>query len=232
MKKAGLIIFILTLAAGVIVSNILSFGETSRSFVNFSINGKVAGSGKVATEQRAVSDFSGINTSGVFQVEVTAQKDFSVEIEADDNLLPLIKTEVSGGILTLGTEKAISSPNPIRVRISAPDIETLRVSGASKVSVNDLSNEKLQIDSSGASKISVAGETADLIVDVSGASKIDAQNLKSENAFVDASGASHVSLLAVNELRTDASGASKIVYSGSPANLIKKTSGASSVVEK
>ena len=232
MKKVGLIIFISALAIGVILANVFSFGKTTARFFNFSIGDKVCGSGNTASEKRDVADFQAIDVGGVFQVEITAQKDFDVEIEADDNLLPLIKTEVRGGVLRLETEKSISSKNPIRVRISAPDIQNLEVSGASKVSIANLSNENLEIDSSGASKVTVAGETANLIVDVSGASKIDAENLQTENASIEASGASAVSVYATNELKADASGASSIVYQGSPKNFSNKTSGASSVRQK
>ncbi|MDQ3131937.1 MAG: DUF2807 domain-containing protein [Acidobacteriota bacterium] len=232
MKKVGLIIFILALTLGLIFANVFSFGKMTTKFFNFSINEGVSGSGNLATEKRDVTNFQEIEVGGVFEVEIVAQKDFSVEIEADDNLLYLIKTEVSGGVLRLETEKIISTKNAIRVRISAPNIENLNVSGASKVSLANLKNENLQIDSSGATKITVAGETENLTVDVSGASKIDAENLKSENASIDASGASKVSVFVANELKSDASGASSIIYSGSPKNLLKKTSGVSSIKEK
>ena len=100
------------------------------------------------------------------------------------------------------------------------------------VTLNDLKNIGLSVDASGASKIKITGETAKLTVDVSGATKVDAENLTAENASVEASGASHVSVNVTGRLRTDASGASKIVYTGSPANVEKKTSGASSVSSK
>lgn len=232
MKKIGFLIFILALIVGVGLANIFSFGKFTGRIFNFSCNSSVSGSGNSATEKRDVSDFRGINVGGVFLVETSAGKDFSVEVEADDNLLPLIKTEVRGGTLRLETEKKISSKNPIIVRISAPDIENLNVSGASKVSIENISNENLTIDASGASKVSVAGESANLVIDVSGASKIAAENLKAENVAVDASGASSVEIFAANELKTDASGASNIVYQGNPKNLIKKISGASSVRQK
>ncbi|HEX8286424.1 MAG TPA: head GIN domain-containing protein [Pyrinomonadaceae bacterium] len=232
MKKVGFIIFVTALAAGVIFANIFSFGKTTAKFFNVSINSGVSGSGNIVSEKREITDFQAINVGGVFQVEVTAQKDFSVEIEADDNLLPLIKTKVSGGVLELSTEKRISAKNPIIVRISAPSIENLEVSGASKVSLADLNNENLQIEANGASKVTAQGKTANLILDVSGASKIEAENLLSENASVDASGASTAKVYTTNELKTDACGASSIIYSGSPKNITKKTSGASSVKEK
>lgn len=232
MKKIGLLIFISALIVGVCLANVFSFGKLTVRIFNFSVNYGVSGSGNVASEKRDLANFKAIKVSGVIQVEASAGKDFSIEVEADDNLLPLIETEVISGVLCLKTEESISTENPIHVRITAPNIESLEISDASKVSLENVGNENLQIDASGASKIAVAGATANLIIDVSGASKIDAENLQIESATVDASGASGVKVSAANELRADASGASNIAYAGNPKNLIKKTSGASSVRQK
>lgn len=233
MKKVGIIIFITALAIGIVVSNVFSFGKANYKFFNFSIGwGGVKGSGNAAAEKRDVAGFTGVDASGVFQVEVVAGKEFSVEVNADDNLLPMIKTEVRGGVLHLESTERISPKVPLLVRISAPDIESLDSSGASKISLTGVKNSALSVDSSGASKINIEGSTGTLTIDVSGASNIDAASLQAENANVDASGASHVSVNASNEVRADASGACKISYTGSPKNVIKKTSGASRVDQK
>ncbi len=232
MKKIGIIVFIAAIVLGVLVSSFFSFGRVSGKVFNFSFNKSVKGSGNIATETRDISGFKGIDVSGVFQVEITAQKEFAVEIEADDNLLPLIKTEVRDGILRIETRERLKSENGLKIRISAPDIDHIDASGVSKVNLSAVKNNELHVDTSGASKINISGETAKFTVEVSGASSIDAENLKAENANIDASGASHVSVFATGELKSDASGASKIVYSGSPKNIEKKTSGASSVREK
>ena len=233
MKKIKIIIFIIALFIGVIFANIFSFGQTSARFFKFNVNlGSEQGSGNVVKVRRDVADFTQVDVSNAIQVEITAQKDFSVEVEGDDNLLQFVKIEVSGDVLRIKTEKKYNSKNPIIVRISAPNIEDLDVSGASKVNLTNLNNESLQIHSSGASKIKVEGTTENLEIETSGASKIDTENLKSENASVDASGASSVSVSVSNDLKVDASGASNISYIGTPVNLERKTSGASSVKQK
>lgn len=234
MKKIGLILFITALVIGVVVANAFSFGKISApGFFNFNISWKgVRGSGNAASEKRELTGFKSVDVSGALQVEIAAGKDFSVEIDADDNLLPLVKTEVSGSTLKLWTEGRISPKSPMRIRISAPDIDGLETSGASKIAIGGVKNSALAINSSGASKIEVEGSTGTVTVDVSGASSIDASNLTAENATVDASGASKVSVNASNEVKADASGASKISYSGSPKNLVKKTSGASKVEQR
>jgi len=233
MKKIGIMIFVVALVIGLVVSNLFSFGRTSVKVFNFSLGfGGVKGSGNVATDKRGVSGFKAVEVGGVFQVEITAQKDFAVEVEADDNLLPLIKTEVHDGVLSIETEQRIKSSSPIRVRVYAPNIDSLDVSGVVNVTVNDLKNSGLNVEGSGASKIKISGVTDKLTVGVSGATKVDAESLTAVDASVDGSGASHVNVNVTGELRADLSGASKVTYSGTPSHIEKNTSGAGSVSQK
>jgi hypothetical protein len=229
MKKVGIIIFAVALIVGVALANLFSFGRTTARLFNFSVNlGGISGSGNIVTEKRDVSGFTSVEAGGIFKVEITAGRDFAVEVEADDNLLPVIKTEVSGGVLKIASDRHIRSHGPIVIRVSAPDIDGVEATGASTVSVANLNNREFSIDSSGASKVSAAGETGKLTLDISGASKVDASGLKAADANIDASGASHVEVNAVENLFIDASGASRVTYSGNPVNVEKKTSGASS----
>jgi hypothetical protein len=113
-----------------------------------------------------------------------------------------------------------------------PQIESFDVSGASTGTLTNVKNETLSLDASGASKIKIDGAAKELIVDLSGASRLDAENLKAENVTVDASGASSATVVALNDLNADASGASTIRYTGEPKNVKKNSSGASSVKQK
>lgn len=233
MKKAGIIIFATALIIGLVVSNLFSFGRIGGDFLHFSVNFKgEKGSGKIITQQRDLKGFTAVDVGGVFQVEITAQRDFSFEIETDENLLPLITTEVRNGVLSIEAEKKLSPTDQIKVRISAPDIDKLDVSGAAHLTLNGVKNSGLSVEASGASKLKIAGETTKLTVDVSGASKLDAEELKASNAALEASGASKIDVNVSEDLSVDASGASKIFYTGTPASINKKTSGASRISQK
>ena len=230
MKKIGFIIFIFALAAGVVLSNFFSFGGCSfKSPVSLSFGSKVKGSGNVVTEKREIADFKSIEVSGIFEVEVVAQKEFSIEIEADDNLLELIKTEVKDGTLEIERKKRFSSRNSIKIRISAPNIEKLDNAGVSKVTIVNIANESLQIDSSGASKVKLEGTTNKLNLDISGASRIDASGLSASKVAVESSGASSARVNVSSELDADLSGASRVSYKGNPTRIDKNTSGASRI---
>ncbi|MGI8788238.1 MAG: head GIN domain-containing protein [Pyrinomonadaceae bacterium] len=225
MKKYGLLIFVFALSVGLAFSTNCSFG----GFKNL---GGVQGSGTSKTETRNVSGFSKIDAGGAMNVEVSIQKNFSVEVQADDNLLANIKTETSGDTLKIYSEDRISPKTRISIKISMPEIKGLDVSGASSGNVSNVNADSLELKASGASKIKIDGTAKELNADASGNSTIDAENLKAEDADVDASGASSATVSASGDLKVEASGASKIAYVGEPKNIKQNSSGASSVVKK
>ncbi len=153
-------------------------------------------------------------------------------VEADDNLLTNIKTEVSGDTLKIYSEDRISPKTRVNVVISMPAIEGLDISGASSGNVAGVNANSLELKASGASKIKIDGTAKELNADASGASTIDAENLRVEDVDVEASGASKAVIMATNDLKVDASGASKISYVGEPKNIKQNSSGASSVTKK
>lgn len=233
MKKFGIIIFIIALFVGVAFASLFSFGRATGDLISFSFGNAVHGSGVATTDIRNVGEFDGVDVGGVFDVEIVAGKDFEVKVEADDNLMQYIETEVSGGVLKISSSTHhLKSKSPLRVRVSAPNIESIEASGASKVSISALQNSELRIDTSGASRVSLEGATRSLSVEVSGASHVEAEALKAENATVGASGASGVDVFVTGKLVSNASGASKIGYTGNPALVEKKSSGASKVYQK
>ncbi len=231
MKKIKVLIFIAALIFGIAIAKVFAF-SFGFSLPTISIFSCEKGSGVAKTENRDLTGFNEIEVSGNLEIEVTAQKDFSVTVEGDDNLLQYIETEISGDTLKIYTNKRTSPLSKTRIMISMPELNGLDTSGASKVFASNLVGDSLKIDVSGASKIEVGGQVNDLNIEASGASKINADSLKTANANIDVSGASHISVFVTEELKAEASGASKISYSGEPKNVFEDTSGASSVRRK
>ena len=232
MKKIGIIIFIVALAAGVVLSKVFSLGSYSiKSPISLSFDSKIHGSGDIQTEKRSLTGFKRLDISGVFDVEVVAQKDFNVEVEADDNLFEYILTEVDGDTLEISTRKRFSTKNTIKIRISAPNIEAIENSGVSRVTISNLDNDSLKIDSTGASQVIAYGETTYLEIDLSGASTVNAKGLTAPNVAVEASGASSAKINVLKKLEVSLSGASSVKYKGKPESIDKRTSGASSISE-
>jgi len=78
---------------------------------------RITGSGKLVKQQRAVTDFHGIEAGGAIEVIVTAQQEYNVEVEADDNVISHVLTNVKGGVLHIETDMESINDATIRVRI-------------------------------------------------------------------------------------------------------------------
>jgi Putative auto-transporter adhesin, head GIN domain len=191
----------------------------------------VRGSGVRKTEKRDLPSFNSIETSGAFEVEVNCQKPASFEIEADDNIVPLIQTEVRNGILHVSTTKSYMSSGGIVLRITVPDLASVKSTGAGKFHVSDVKNDSFEIQSTGAATVVVSGQSKQVKIGSTGAGKIDAHNLRANNAEVSVTGAAGVDVYATDQLDITVSGAGRITYSGNP-KVNKNVSGAGQVIKK
>ncbi len=190
----------------------------------------ITGSGKRELQKREIPGFTSISTEGAFNVEVTCQKAVSLEVEGDDNILPLVSTEVSNNVLYLKNIKSYSVSEPITLKITVPSLDGLSVSGAGKIEISGMNNDKFEIDSSGAPTIKVSGNTKLVDIDTSGAAKIDTHRLHAARAIVDSKGVSQVDLDASDQLDVKISGPSRVTYQGDP--VVTKTVNGPGKLEK
>ncbi|MFB6453677.1 head GIN domain-containing protein [Chitinophaga sp. Hz27] len=222
------------------------------AFVNSScetFHERVKGSGVSKSEDRNVSGFSGISTSGIYDVVLTQGNAESVKLEADDNLLPYIETVVSGKTLQIKSKNGVSiePKSKITVYVTIKDLKAVSASGASKVTstgtINgsnlgvelsgatlcklDVAMSKVEIKASGAARVDLAGTAAAVNVGASGAAIIRADKLSSDNVNVEASGGSNVVVNADKALNAGASGGSSIRYSGAGKANVSTSGGAS-----
>lgn len=191
---------------------------------------QVKGSGNRQKQKREVATFTSVSTEGAFHIEVAAQQQASVEIEADDNLLPLILTDVSNNVLQLKSKQSFSASQPIIIRIAVPNLEGLSANGAGKIDVTGLKNDKFELEVNGAPSVNISGETKLVEIDTSGAANIDTGKLRAQRAVVDSKGVSQVEVRATEHLDVTVSGPSNVVYSGDP--VVNKTINGPGTVQK
>jgi hypothetical protein len=194
-------------------------------------HGGVRGSGVRKSEKRDLPSFTAIETSGAFEVQVNCQKPVSFEIEGDDNILPLIQTEVRNGVLRVSSQKRYNTSSPISLRITVPSLNSVRSTGAGKFTISGLQNEDFEINSTGAAMVIAEGQSNSVRIRSTGAGKIDAQNLHARTAEVSVTGAASVDVYASEQLDVTVSGAGRVSYSGDP-KVNKRVSGAGQVNKK
>ena len=191
---------------------------------------QVKGSGKRVLQKREITPFTSISTEGAFEIEVTCQKNPSLEVEGDDNVLELVTADVSGNVLRLKSTKGYSTSEPVRFKINVPNLEGLNVSGAGRIEIKDVKNDRFEIDSNGAPTINVSGSTKAVDINSNGAAKIDTQNLHASRAVVESNGVSRIDLDVTEQLDVTVSGPSSVTYKGDP--VVNKTVHGPGKVEK
>lgn len=208
----------------------------------------VRGNGDVEKETRNIRSFDAIDISSAFDVELTQSNNESLVIEADENVMDHIYTEVVGGTLKIYTKGNIRNVKTMKAYISFKMISEIEVSGAcdivgmNKMKFNEFSFDasgaseielsftatNVELDLSGASEINFSGYADVLEIDASGAVDIRALDFEVKNCEIDASGACTVKVFVTEDLEIEASGATTIRYKGRPSIEID-VSGASSV---
>lgn len=175
--------------------------------------GPVIGSGDLVTTQYDFKDFTRLEVSHAFEVQITRGDTFQVEVTTDDNLVDRLRVEQSGSTVRIGMETGISFGTATRkAMVTLPELEAVQLSGASKAGVIGFDGKRdLSLAISGASALSLTGiVAADTQIDASGASKV-AGDLKAADVRMEASGASQIQLAgSADDGDLEASGASKL----------------------
>lgn len=186
---------------------------------------RVEGSGTRKTERREVAGFDRLVVEGAYRVEVVAGQAPSFEVEADDNLLPLIRATVEGGRLRVHSDRGLSTRELPRLRLTTNDLREVELPGASEFALSGVKNESMKISVPGASRFRAEGETGQLEVSLAGAGLIDAEALRARSVRASCSGAGSISVYASESLDATVSGVGVVNYAGNPATVNSNVSG-------
>jgi hypothetical protein len=189
------------------------------------------GDGVAAREQRAIGALPALDVSGSLPVEVRVGPAPSLVVEADSNLLPLIRTETQGDTLRIYSEKSLRSKTPLRIVYTTPRLSEVRASGATRVEVSGLDGAPLDVKRSGSSEVRLAGKVGNLNARSSGSGLLDASRLQSDGIDAILSGSSRMRLGQVkgDHARMELSGSSSLDASGAVRSLSARVSGSASV---
>jgi Putative auto-transporter adhesin, head GIN domain len=197
----------------------------------------IQGSGKVTTESRNVSGFDEVSLSGTGNLTITRTGTESLTIEAEDNIIPYLKTDVANNRLTIGTKDNVSiqPTRPISYNLTVKDLSALDLSGSGKINASDISNlsqvtlsgsgnmdasgissDKLIAQISGSGQMRAAGKAGSQDVRISGSGSYQADNLESKEARLEVSGSGHSTINVSDKLDVKISGSGSVEYIGNP----------------
>jgi hypothetical protein len=196
-----------------------------------------------------------VDLRGLGRVLLTVGAQQKVEVEAHEAVLPHVRTEVRDGVLVIGLRWWLGSVlylgelGKVVVRVTAPQLRGIRLSGAGEVRSEaalkvedldlrlsgagrvalDLQAHRVEARLSGAGAVEMAGSAEELEIRLSGAGTVRAERLQARRVRIKSSGAGDCRVNASDDLEAEVSGAGSIRYAGRP-RVESRISGAGKIV--
>lgn len=207
------------------------------------INSIAANNSGKEQQERKIKNFNGIAVSSGIELYLTAGDEESVRIEASDEVIEDVVTEVKDNTLHIYMKQKNwlnffnwGRTGTVKAYVTSTELNSLKSSSGSKVRSNntlkgdsftlnvssggdvklDLIYRDLRVDSSSGSQVRLSGRCKDLETDASSGSMIDAKGLESVSCEADASSGGNIKLMVTGELRAKASSGGNIHYAGNP----------------
>ena len=216
---------------------------------------KIEGNGNLTKNIRTVDNFTSIGSGGSWDVIISYGTDKAITIEADENLMPYIITEVKGDKLTIKTENYINlkSKNKIKIYVSLTKITgiwlagsgnitgvgnfinddktTFSVAGSGNINLDFKSIERVGISIAGSGNVILKGKTETLGVSIAGSGDAICKDLVADEVKVSIAGSGSAKVNASSSLKVSVVGSGDVFYTGTVTNISKSISGSGKVVK-
>jgi hypothetical protein len=208
------------------------------------------GSGVIVSEIREGEGFARLLFAGEGEVVVSIEPEFSITVEADDNLMQYLETVVEEDILRIRTMEGvdIAPTTAPAYRIGLPEVTEIELSGVGRIDVEAVETGMLNVTLSGVGDIVLESVDVDLLLyDISGVGSVsiegsadeqrgvvagqgryDAADLESRVAMRQASGNGHATVWVIEDLDLDIADNGTVEYYGAPV-VSQNTAGLASV---
>jgi len=174
----------------------------------------VRGNGKVVTQERKVSDFSGIKISCSADVFLKQGSSNAVSVRADENLLDMIETDVRGETLNIDIDGNIRNVEVLEVYVTVSKLQKVVINGSGdiesenaisgmdfEIQINgsgdvelDLDVKNLETRINGSGDVEVSGVQGTFDLRVAGSGDFDAENLRLSEGYIQINGSGDVRL--------------------------------------
>ena len=204
------------------------------------------GSGNIIKETRQLAEINSVSVSGSIKVDVKTGTVPSLIVEADDNIMPYVVTNVSDKNLSIKLKginnlrnatiniylvvpilNKISTSASAEVRSSEAIINSDKISftasSGSLINVN-VDAPTISVDGSSGAEIILKGRTKNLTAESSSGSNVSLFSLQAENASASASSGAKISVFGSVQIKAKASSGGNVNYKGGAQSVEKNVS--------
>lgn len=199
--------------------------------------GCVDGDGDWETRSLNVDNFTGVILDLPADVYITQGEDFSVEVEGKEDIIDEIELDVSNDTWEIETDKCVRDIGNMKVYITMPEIEYLKISGSGKIIgqnefivgdielkisgsgdmdlLMDADDVKASISGSGEMWLEGSGDLLDF--KISGSGDLNAFNFPCNDIDIRISGSGDARVHALDNLDVNITGSGDVYYKGNPS---------------
>lgn len=207
----------------------------------FDFNGSIAGSRVMESETREISGIETIDLQYPANVTIEQGTVEAVLVTADDNLLPQLMTEVTGGTLTIRNgepnwNRRVNASKTVEINITVLDLSAIhvetagsvhvmgfegdsleiRLDGAGSIELNDVNIGQLKLRLNGAGSVKASGSAESIYAEVDGVGSVQAEGLAAQMGEIHMSGLASAEVRVAQVLTVEIEGAGSVTYHGSP----------------
>ena len=214
--------------------------------------GHTNGNGNVITEERSLNEnFDKVKGSAGLDVYLTEGSENKVVVEADENLMEIIETDVINGKLIIRANKNIGRSKAKKVHVTYKNLVSIEASsGADVIGNSVIKSETLNLDSSSGADLEVevlskdlyvetssgadivlSGKTINFTAKASSGSDLKAKKLNAIDCNARASSGADITVNVKDRLDAKASSGGDVRYYGNP-EAVSKDRGSSGSIRK
>jgi len=184
--------------------------------------------GELVSQSYELQDFSAIEISGAYELDVKVGGEYSVMISGHEKEMARSEVSVKKGALVLGSKKRIrrekghDGHNSLKATVTMPALDRLSVSGVVDAAISGVDAGAFEVNLSGVGEVNIDGRCKRLDARVSGVGELNAKSLECAEADVALSGMGEASVYAREMAKAEVSGMGEINIYGSPKTVDKR----------
>ena len=191
---------------------------------------QVKGNGKSVSEIRELSEFTEIEMNiGYDKITVNFGPAQSLEIIGDENIVPIIKTKVINGVLTISSDSSLQTEAESEIIIYMESLKKFIFDGVGESIIKKIDEQKFTCTLNGVGSCELSGAVVNFELSVNGVGSINAKELIGDKVVASLNGVGSAEVYATNSLNASVNGIGGLTYYGDPEKLILNDSGLGSI---
>lgn len=189
-------------------------------------------SGTRKVESRHAGMFGIVKSLIPGDVSIHYGNEDGILVDADENIVPLIRTEVIGDVLMISSVGSFSTQQPIKVSVaihSDREMPDLDLVGSGDMAMHGIDKAELAVSLQGSGDIAISGRAGRISLSLKGSGDIDARRLRSDEADISLAGSGDIEASATEKVSIKLTGSGDVTVVGSPKKVNSSNHGSGDV---